>query len=99
MGQRNLGKSTGKDLEGKGKKIEMASTVDAIGLFCPIPIVKLKLELEKLASRQIVQVLADDPAFPDDVISWCRETGNRLLSVSKNEENIFVAYVEKHEED
>jgi len=99
MEQRTLGVSMVKDSEVEGRKIEMASTVDARGLFCPIPIVKLKLEMEKLTSHQIVQILADDPGFPDDVLSWCQETGNRLLSVSKNEEDIFVAYVEKHEED
>jgi len=78
----------------EGKK-RVAATVNALGLFCPIPIVRLKLELEKLTSKQIVEILADDPAFPEDLITWCKETKNRLLSVSQKDDNTFVAYVEK----
>jgi len=77
------------------EKEKVASTVDALGLFCPIPIVKLKLELEKLTSSQIVEMLADDPAFPEDLVTWCKETENRLLSIRQKEDDIFVAYVEK----
>ena len=41
------------------RKIKVASTIDAVGLFCPIPIVKLKIpDLERMsftgAKRQIM---------------------------------------------
>jgi TusA-related sulfurtransferase len=42
-----------------------------------------------------VEVLADDSGFGEDVAHWCKETQNKLLSLTKNEEDIFVAYVEK----
>jgi TusA-related sulfurtransferase len=76
-------------------KIEVASTVDAVGLFCPMPIAHLQLELEGLTSNQVVEVLADDSGFGEDVVHWCKETQNKLLSLTKNEEDIFVAYVKK----
>ncbi len=85
-----------KEVEINERKIKVASTIDAVGLLCPIPIVKLKLGLEDLNSNQVVEVLADDPGFEEDVITWCKETNNELLSLTKNEEDIFVAYVEKH---
>lgn len=75
--------------------IKTASTVDAVGLFCPLPVVKLKIEMEKIGLRQVVEFLADDPGVQEDLPAWCRETGNRLLSIKKNAEDIFVAYVEK----
>ncbi len=84
-----------KEVEIDGKNIEIASTIDAVGLFCPIPIVKLKLELEQVNSSQIVEVLADDSGFEEDVINWCQDTNNNLISLSKNQEGIFTAYVEK----
>jgi len=84
-----------KEVEIGERKIGVASTVDAVGLFCPMPIAHLQLELEGLDSNQVVEVLADDSGFGDDVVHWCKETQNKLLSLSKNEENIFVAYVEK----
>ena len=84
-----------KEIEINGQNIEIASTFDAVGLFCPIPIVKLKLEIEQVNSSQIVEVLADDPGFEEDVIIWCNITGNKLLSLTKNQEDIFTAYVRK----
>ncbi len=84
-----------KEVEIDERKIEVASTVDAVGLFCPMPIAHLQLELESLNSNQVVEVLADDSGFGQDVVHWCKETQNNLLSLSKNEEDIFVAYVEK----
>jgi len=84
-----------KEVDVGGRKIAVASTVDAVGLFCPIPIVKLKLEIAKLAPHQVVEVLADDSGFEDDVFHWCKETANKLLDITKNDQNIYVAYVEK----
>ena len=84
-----------KEVEIEGGRVTVASTVDAVGMFCPIPIVKLKLEIEKLQPNQVVEVLADDPGFETDVASWCKETKNTLLSFEKNPDNIFTAYIEK----
>jgi TusA-related sulfurtransferase len=83
------------EIEINGEKIEVESTVDAVGLFCPLPIVKLKLAIEKVGSNQVVELLADDPGVEQDVMAWCRETKNTLLSLSKNEEDVFVAYIKK----
>jgi TusA-related sulfurtransferase len=84
---------------GLGKEIKVASRIDAVGLFCPIPIVKLKQGLDQLKSKEIIEVLADDPGFAEDVKAWCEETGNRLLSLLATEEGVLAAYVEKHEKD
>ncbi len=84
-----------KEIEINGNKVTVTSTVDAVGMFCPIPIVKLKLEIEQLDSAQVLEVLADDPGFELDVVSWCKETKNKLLSLGKNQDNLLVAYIEK----
>ncbi len=84
-----------KEVKIDGRKINIASIVDAVGLFCPMPVVKLKLEMESVEINQAVELLADDPGVLDDLPSWCRETGNKLISLEKNKDNIFVAYVEK----
>lgn len=84
-----------KEVDINGRKIKVASAIDAVGLYCPMPIVHLKLELENLNSNQVAEVLADDPGFGNDIITWCKETNNELLLLTKNEEDIFVAYVER----
>lgn len=77
------------------QEINIARTVDAVGLFCPMPVVKLKLEMENVETNQVVELLADDPGVLEDLPVWCRETDNRLISLEKNRESIFVAYIEK----
>ncbi len=84
-----------KELEINGRRTQVASTIDAVGVFCPVPIVRLKLGIEHLNSGQVVEVLADDPAFKEDVSTWCKHTNNELLLLTRNEEDIFVAYVQK----
>ena len=86
------------DIEINGKMIKAASSVDAVGLFCPLPVVKLKIEMEKVKLNEVVELLADDPGVQADLPVWCKETGNRLLSMKKNDEDIFVIYVEKETE-
>jgi TusA-related sulfurtransferase len=84
-----------KRLEINGRTIKVAATVDAVGLYCPMPIIMLSKELGKLNSKQVVEILADDEPFQIDVADWCTQTHNRLLSISKTEEDIFIAYVER----
>lgn len=85
-------------VEINGQKVIIASTVDAVGLFCPMPVVKLKVEMEKVELKQVVELLADDPGVLEDLPAWCKETNNRLLSINENSEGIFVAYIEKGKE-
>jgi TusA-related sulfurtransferase len=95
------GEEIGKRMKGMeekevgGEGIKVASRIDAVGLFCPVPIVKLKQAMDKLKSKEIIEVLADDPGFPEDVIAWCKETHNRLISLDEGDESTFVARVEK----
>ena len=84
-----------KEIEINGTKLEVEKSIDAIGLFCPMPVVKLKLELEKAGINKVVELLADDPGVLEDLPAWCKETGNKLLSLEKNKEDIFIAYVQK----
>lgn len=84
-----------KEVEINGQSLRVSSTIDAVGLFCPLPVVKLRLELEKLSLNDVIELLADDPGVLDDLPAWCRETGNKLLSLDKDKEGVFIAYVRK----
>lgn len=54
---------------------------DFKGLKCPMPIFKLGKELNSLESGQILEVLADDPAFKPDVEAFCKLRKHELVSV------------------
>ena len=54
--------------------------VDACGLQCPDPILKMKKTMDGLASGERVEITATDPGFPRDAAAWCSSTGNQLIS-------------------
>jgi TusA-related sulfurtransferase len=58
-----------------------AAVVDALGLFCPLPVIKTERKLRKLAPGEVIRVLSDDPTFPTDITSWCKKTGNKLVEL------------------
>ncbi|MBN2436068.1 MAG: FAD-dependent oxidoreductase [Spirochaetes bacterium] len=60
---------------------QAALTVDACGMQCPGPIVKLKKSIDSVAMGETLFVKATDPGFLNDVKAWCSMTGNTLLSV------------------
>ena len=54
--------------------------LDARGLKCPLPVLKARKRLQALASGEILDVLADDPAAVVDFPHFCAEAGHDLLA-------------------
>ncbi len=59
--------------------------VDACGLQCPGPILKMKKTMDELETGDRVQIVSTDPGFARDASAWCSSTGNRLLSAEMKE--------------
>lgn len=57
-------------------------TIDVRGLYCPEPVFRTKIEMERLAKGEIIKVIADDPASEEDISRWVRRNGHELLSVN-----------------
>lgn len=73
---------------------EKTITVDACGLQCPGPILKLKKNMDTMAAGQRIEVKATDPGFPRDAEAWCQSTGNRFLSKT-NDNGYYTVTIEK----
>lgn len=73
-----------------GKEI----AVDACGLQCPGPIIRLKQEIDGASPGDRVSVRATDPGFARDVKSWCTLTGNALVSLETTD-GVIRAVIEK----
>ncbi len=63
-----------------------AKTIDVKGLYCPEPVFRTKIEMEKLAIGDVIMVVADDPESEEDISSWVRRSGHDLLSVNKDKQ-------------
>lgn len=77
---------------------EKTVTVDACGLQCPGPIIRLKQEIGSLSGGDHLRMKATDPGFARDVKSWCTLTGNSLVSLETTD-GIIDAVIEKGEAD
>lgn len=58
-------------------------TIDVRGLFCPEPVFRTKIEMEKLAIGNILKILSDDPESEEDVSRWVKRNGHEILSINK----------------
>ncbi|MFX0541300.1 sulfurtransferase TusA family protein [Roseovarius sp. S4756] len=57
--------------------------IDAIGLLCPLPVLKLRKRLAGLRAGDELRLLCDDPAAAVDVPHFCAEAGHILVSVEE----------------
>ncbi len=59
--------------------------LDARGLLCPLPVIRLGERVASVAPGATVRLIADDPAAEEDVRLWCRGQGHELVSVEKKD--------------
>ena len=69
-------------------------TVDACGLQCPGPIMKVSENMKTLKEGEQLCVQATDPAFASDIGVWCQRTGNCLIHTSC-EKGIYQVVLQK----
>ena len=56
--------------------------LDAVGLLCPLPILKARKRLQALEVGQVLRLIANDPAAVIDVPHFCNEQGHELVSAN-----------------
>ena len=56
----------------------MTHELDALGLLCPLPVLKARKRLMGLDSGEVLILLTDDPAAVVDVPHFCAEAGHVL---------------------
>ena len=55
-------------------------TVDAVGLACPLPILRAKKALATILPGEVLRVITTDRGAVRDFQAFCRQTGNELLT-------------------
>lgn len=69
--------------------------LDARGLSCPLPILKIRKTLTAMETGEVVQLLATDPGSTNDMQSFCNQTGHDLLS-SEQQGGDYIFMVRKN---
>ena len=57
-------------------------------MFCPEPVFRTKIELERMIVGNTLKVIADDPASEEDISRWVNRTGHQLLEIKKSNKDI-----------
>jgi|TARA_R110002126_G_scaffold38136_1_gene114155 tRNA 2-thiouridine synthesizing protein A len=60
--------------------------LDALGLLCPLPVLKARKRLLALKQGEVLKMHTDDPAALIDVPHFCAESGNELLETRQSEQ-------------
>ena len=74
--------------------IEFNLEVDASGLNCPLPLLRLKKALMDMASGDVVKVIATDPAAHLDFGVYSDQTGHQIIQLIR-ESNKQIFYFKK----
>jgi len=63
--------------------------IDAVGLVCPLPILRFKKRTQGLPSGTQVEFLADDPSGRKDLQALCEITGHRIEWIQEEEAGVL----------
>jgi tRNA 2-thiouridine synthesizing protein A len=75
---------------GVAMKVKPDRTLDCLGLYCPEPVFKTRLELDDLRVGEVLEVLADDPAAESDIRSLVKNLEQELVNVSKEGDSVRI---------
>lgn len=76
------------------QEVSKVIRVDACGLQCPGPVMKLKQVFDSIGEGERVEMVATDAGFARDAQAWCNTTGNRLISNSEDKGK-YTVVIEK----
>ena len=69
--------------------------LDTTGFSCPIPVLKTKKALADMAAGTTLEVIATDPAAPNDFIAFCKASGNPLIE-SGRRDDAYWFLIQRH---
>ena len=71
-------------------KAKANRTLDCLGLYCPEPVFKTRMELDELNVGEVLEVVADDPAAEEDIRSLVKNLGQELLEARRDGNTVHL---------
>jgi tRNA 2-thiouridine synthesizing protein A len=72
----------------------MTTILDTKGLSCPLPVLKAKKAIKRIADDETLTVLATDPSSVQDFHVFCETTGYQLVE-SGEDDGIYRFVIKK----
>lgn len=70
--------------------LQPAAVLDALGLYCPVPIIRTSRKIREIPPGEVLEVLADDPLITLDMRAWCDSNRHEYLGVLRQERRLRV---------
>lgn len=71
------------------EEIEVDLELDLRGLLCPLPMVRVSQNINKVPVGGVIRAVATDPGSLADIPSWARATGNEVLKTERDGRDII----------
>ncbi len=68
--------------------------VDAVGLFCPIPVIRTGRAVSEMRAGEVLELIADDRGVLVDIPDWCTGHGHAYLG-HRTEARVYHLYLRK----
>ena len=68
--------------------------LDARGLLCPEPIMKVREKMKEIRDGEVLKVTSDDPGMVKDLPAWCKCNGNKIIKFAETS-GIFAFHIKK----
>lgn len=95
VGKPNLPYNEPENLDTQAMTTEIKTVkIDACGLSCPGPIMKVKQAIDSIADGERIEITSTDAGFARDAQAWCNTTGNILIS-NVEEKGRYTVVIEK----
>lgn len=69
--------------------------LDCVGLYCPLPVMRAKEEIDSMEAGKLLEIVADDPAAAEDIPRWTKRTGNKLIRSWREEDELHFLVQKK----
>lgn len=83
----------------KKEEREISHHLDCVGLYCPMPVMRAKEEIDRLKKGDLLKIVADDLAAAEDIPRWARRAGHRLLKMWRDEDELHFLVQKNGEEE
>jgi TusA-related sulfurtransferase len=64
--------------------------VDARGLLCPLPVIRVQDRAQDLEPGTLVEAIGTDPGILNDIPAWCQVNGHRVLETRRIDRDYLV---------
>jgi len=71
-------------------KVRPDRTLDCLGLYCPEPVFRTRMELDDIRIGEILEVLADDPAAEADIRSLVKHLEQEIVKANKDGNTVRI---------